>query len=164
MLKVGYVVRHHGMKGELLVCLDTKCSPALPRKVFLERAENLLGPFEISRVRRFGPSSQSRYLISFKNSQNFLDTRFRKLSGYCIGVKIRKLPAETYWVDDLINCEVFNTAGEKLGVIDKVIRTGANDVYVVGEIMIPALKKVIRKVDIKNKKVVVDYNECEDQN
>ena len=160
---MGYVVRQHGLKGDILACLHTKCLPAFPRRVFLERGRDFLGPFEILRIKCFGPSSRKHYLIRFKTSPNLSDTQNKKLSGYSIWVKVRKLPKYTYWVDDLIGSSVFNTDGEKLGVIEQVLRTGANDVYVVGEVLIPALKKIVREVDLKNKKVVVDYNGCKTQ-
>lgn len=50
--------------------------------------------------------------------------------------------------------------GETLGVLRDVLPTGANDVYVVGEgaseILIPALKSVVLKIDLEQKRIEVD--------
>ena len=53
---------------------------------------------------------------------------------------------------DLIGLDVQTTAGEPLGRLTEVLFTGANDVYVVarpaGELLLPALRDVIVRVDL----------------
>lgn len=56
---------------------------------------------------------------------------------------------------------VFDTEEKKLGVLTDVLSTGSNDVYVVKsdnnkEILIPALKSVVKKVCFEDNKMVVD--------
>ena len=67
---------------------------------------------------------------------------------------------EYYWAD-LIGLQVINLAGVKLGSIDSLIETGANDVLVVKEnqreILIPYTSTVIKSVDLKEKKIIVDW-------
>ena len=72
-----------------------------------------------------------------------------------------KLPENTYFIADLIGLEVFTEEGKLLGKIDDIFRTGSNDVYVVKDemgkqILLPAIKEVIKKVDIDNKKILVN--------
>ncbi len=71
------------------------------------------------------------------------------------------LPEDTYYIFELIGLQVHTGAGEKLGIITDVIQTGSNDVYVVKpplgkDILIPALKQVVKKIDLSEKKVVVE--------
>ena len=63
-----------------------------------------------------------------------------------------------FYTFDIIGCEVFD--GEKFfGKVENVLKTGSNDVFqVVGEseILIPALKSVVKKIDIAEKKILID--------
>lgn len=67
---------------------------------------------------------------------------------------------DVFLVKDLAGCQVVTVKGEVLGVLRDVLPTGANDVYVVGEgaseVLIPALKSVVTKIDIGNKRIEVD--------
>ena len=69
---------------------------------------------------------------------------------------------EVFWFD-LIGCDVVNIAGEKLGKIETLLETGANDVLVVKlgteEILIPYLEDVVLKVDRETKLVTVNWNQ-----
>ncbi|MBQ9441992.1 MAG: 16S rRNA processing protein RimM [Selenomonadaceae bacterium] len=63
-----------------------------------------------------------------------------------------------FYTFDIIGCEVFD--GEKFfGKVENVLKTGSNDVFQVKgerEILIPALKSVVKKIDIANKKISID--------
>lgn len=67
---------------------------------------------------------------------------------------------QVYLVKDLAGCRVVTLEGEELGILRDVLPTGSNDVYVVGEgakeILIPALKTVVKKIDIEAKRIDVD--------
>ena len=67
---------------------------------------------------------------------------------------------EVYWLD-LIGSAVVDPLGEKLGIIDTLMQTGANDVLVVKtgteEILIPFVADVIVKVDRHAKTVTVNW-------
>ncbi len=67
------------------------------------------------------------------------------------------LPAYTYFVADLIGCEVRDTDGNVYGRITGVMDLPANDVYVVedGKLMLPALKRLICAVDTEKQSMTV---------
>ena len=67
-----------------------------------------------------------------------------------------QLPAYTYFIADLIGLAVSDTEGKAFGKVTDVLSSGANDVYVVdgGKLMVPALKKVIERVDVENGQMV----------
>lgn len=55
---------------------------------------------------------------------------------------------------------VATDGGELFGTLKDVIRTGANDVYVIhsdrhGEVLLPAIKDCILEVDIKGRRMTV---------
>ena len=55
---------------------------------------------------------------------------------------------------------VFSTNGNKIGPLQQVLQTGANDVYLIAtttntEILIPAIRSVVLEIDTQNNKMVV---------
>jgi len=55
---------------------------------------------------------------------------------------------------------VLTPEGEDLGRIDDILQTGSNDVYVVhgsrGELLLPAIKQVVKTVDLDQGTMVVE--------
>jgi len=68
---------------------------------------------------------------------------------------------EHYWID-LIGLDVENLQGIKLGVVDSILETGANDVLVVKgekEHLIPFVtNEFIRNIDLENRLITVDWD------
>ena len=70
------------------------------------------------------------------------------------------LPEGSYFIDDLIGCEVFDAdSGEKYGVISEVSQTGANDVWHIKsggkEYLLPAIDEVIVSVEPQNERLEI---------
>ena len=61
-----------------------------------------------------------------------------------------------FFIHDLIGLQVFGTDGKDLGKITEVLRGVANDGYVTEKTIIPALKSVVREVDLAGRKMIVD--------
>ena len=75
-----------------------------------------------------------------------------------------ELDEDSYFIIDIIGCEVFTEENQKLGKVVDVFPTGSNDVYTVKneegkEILLPAIADVIKDVDVKNKKIVIHLME-----
>lgn len=70
-----------------------------------------------------------------------------------------KPPAGSYYIVDLIGCDVVDDNGENLGKLNEILQHGAADVYVViggqRDFMFPALKDVIIDTDIATKLITV---------
>jgi 16S rRNA processing protein RimM len=73
------------------------------------------------------------------------------------------LPEGTYYWADLIGLEVVSVDGRALGRLESILETGSNDVYVVKgagkEVLIPALKSVVKAVDLAARRMRVDLPE-----
>ena len=88
-----------------------------------------------------------------------------RLIGCDIGLHKSQLPAlqkdEFYW-NDLIGCQVVNQEGLNLGVVERLIETGSNDVLVVqgeSECLVPYIKdQVIKNIDLDKKLIQVDWD------
>ena len=71
-----------------------------------------------------------------------------------------ELPADTYWIHEIVGLHVKTEDGVLLGAITEVLPTGANDVYEVqpaegGPFLIPAIAEVVRSVDLLTGVMVV---------
>ena len=89
-----------------------------------------------------------------------------ELMGWEIFIRKEQLPkpqvGEYYWAD-LIGLEVVTTEGVKLGKVDHLMETGANDVLVVIddkiERLIPFLQpQTVLKIDLSARSMVVDWD------
>ena len=66
-----------------------------------------------------------------------------------------ELPEGTYYNEDVIGMEVYTDDEKYLGKLDDVFNTGANDIYQVGDILLPVIDDVVKEIDIKNNKIIV---------
>ena len=71
------------------------------------------------------------------------------------------LAEDEFYTFDIIGCEVY-FGEKKIGIVNEVLKTGSNDVFQVQgekEILIPALKSVVEKIDISAKKIFLSNYE-----
>ncbi len=74
---------------------------------------------------------------------------------------LKDLPEWNYYHYELIGLKVLSVDGKHIGTLEKIIETGANDVYVVisdlgDEILFPAIKEVILEVNIDSQFLIVE--------
>lgn len=70
------------------------------------------------------------------------------------------LPEGEYYHFQLIGLTVLDENGTKIGVLNEVLTTGANDVYLVvdeegKEILFPAIQSVIIQTDLEHQQMIV---------
>ena len=60
----------------------------------------------------------------------------------------------------MIGCRATDTGGREIGTLTDVMQPGGNDVYVfqgpLGEVLVPALKSVVLRVDVREKTILLD--------
>lgn len=65
----------------------------------------------------------------------------------------------SYYIHEIIGMNVVKESGEPVGIVQDVLTMPANDVWVVvggnKEYLIPAIKQVIRSVDVRLRKIVI---------
>ncbi|MGD0492407.1 MAG: ribosome maturation factor RimM [Steroidobacteraceae bacterium] len=90
------------------------------------------------------------------------------LRGAVIGVPRSELPPRDdrdFYRADLIGCEVVNLAGVRLGVVAHFIEIPAHALMVVRgerEYWVPAVPQHLRRVDLRARRVVVDWDDPAD--
>ena len=74
--------------------------------------------------------------------------------------EVPPLPDGSYYHFQILDMEVWTSAGEHLGIVEDILSTGSNDVYVVrrgdGEILVPAIEGVVLDVDVQGGRLTVD--------
>ncbi len=156
-LRVGAIVRPHGVRGAVKMeplSDDLSRFHAL-RDAYLEK-DGAYVPVTVSDV---GVREGSVYAhLSCCASRE--EAEALRGAYLCVDrAHAVKLPEGTYFISDIVGCTVFDSTGKPLGTLTEVLRTGANDVYVISgarRLLIPALKRVVRKVDVESKRVELD--------
>lgn len=158
-IKVGKIVNTHGVRG---------CIKVLSLTDELERFEELDYVYtEIDNKKRKITDVWDRKGVLYLELEgiNTMDDAI-KLKESFISIdedQLKELPKDTYYLFELEGLEVYSTEGEYIGKIKEVLQTGANDVYEVkgktNTYYIPAIKDVVKDVNIKDKKVVINIIE-----
>ncbi len=153
---IGKIVNVHGIKGEVKIYPYTNHVEIFESLSYLiiDKTE-----IAISNVR----IHKNMVLVQFKDVKNRSQAeKYINKLVYIHRKDGHQLGENEYYLNDLLGCEVFEN-NKYLGKITDIIHTGSNDVYVVSnnqdEILIPALKTVIIKVDILKRKIDVKLPE-----
>ena len=158
LLQVGAITQPHGIHGEVKVFPTTNDVKRFKKlkEVILDtgREQKVL---EIEGVKFF----KQYAILKFKGYDNIND--IEKYKGKPLLVTREnavKLGRDEYFIADLIGIEVYDEDGKYLGVLQKVIETGANDVYEVKfedgrEVLFPAIRQCILDVDMENRNMKV---------
>lgn len=159
---IGQIVNVHGIKGEVKVYPYTDDVDSLAKKlkkVYFD--ENLKESFKTSCRVQKGMLLVKISGIDTVEKAEELRNKYIYISEDALGA----LEEDNYYVKDLIGLDVIDiTNNELVGTLDYVFNTGANDVYEVTttnstKIYLPAIKQVIKKVDIKARKIYVEIME-----
>lgn len=158
-IKVGKIVNTHGIKG---------CMKCLPLTDDMERFDELEYVYtEKDNTKRkiidvWYRKNMVYIMLENINDMNTAES-FRDTFISIFDDQLRELPENSYYLFDLEGMEVYSTEGEYLGKINIVYQTGANDVYEIinknKSFLIPAVKDVVKEVDIENKKMVINVIE-----
>ena len=143
---IGKISAPHGVRGEVRI---------VPLTDFPERFENLKTIFleDDSKMELESVKFSNKFIIAkFKNINSRNDIEI--FNGKLLMLNrsdIPSLPEGEYYNFDIIGLEVIDDKGSKLGKITEVLKTGSNDVYVVEgkkQILVPALKKVVKEINL----------------
>jgi 16S rRNA processing protein RimM len=151
-IPVGRVTRTHGLKGEL------KFFPADQEDLVIQKDQQIrLGEttFKIKSVR----GAKSPFIVKFDGIDSI--EAAQSLSGQEILVSredIESLPEGEYYRFEIEGLNVFDDTGKYYGVIEDIIATGSNDVYVVRgdgkEWLVPMIDSVVQSIDLEQDKLI----------
>ncbi|MDD4171040.1 MAG: ribosome maturation factor RimM [Syntrophomonas sp.] len=158
LIKVGKIVGTHGYKGAVKV---------QPLTDFPERFQTMQklkigsGNAAMELTLETCTAHRGQLLMKFKEIESIDDAeKYRNAFVSVAHDELYPLPDGCYYQFQLIGMRVDDLEKGYLGQLTEILETGANDVYVVksdvyGEVLIPAIKKVICEVDVINKRMQV---------
>ncbi|MDY4474643.1 ribosome maturation factor RimM [Mitsuokella sp.] len=160
-ITIGKVGAAHGIHGELRI---------IPLTDFIER---------FAEMKEVMVGDELLHIESCKYHKQFVLLKFReypvreeamKLTGRLLTIdrsEAAPLDEGEFYTFDIIGLTVFDEAGKELGTVENVLRTGSNDVYQArtpdgAELLIPALKAVVKRIDVPGGCMVVSMPEATD--
>jgi 16S rRNA processing protein RimM len=155
---IGEIVKAHGVDGECVVRLLTDMPQRFKKlkQVFVGRSADSVYSAGIERV-HIGPRGVRLKLASVSDRAAAI-----AMVGLFVFVgedQRIKLARGTYFVHDLVGMSVVREDGENVGTVREVLKMPANDIYVVAydgrEVMIPAVKEFIKKIDVATRTITV---------
>ncbi|HXY61475.1 MAG TPA: ribosome maturation factor RimM [Nitrospirota bacterium] len=158
LITIGRIIKPWGVKGEVQIEPMTD----FPERFKRVRRLYLVSPAgreivcELQSVRYAG-SAIFLHLLGYNSPEHAKD-----FNGWFIKIpEAETLPLSegSYYWFELIGMEVVTEKGDTLGTIVDIFETGSNDVYVMKrgrkEVYIPAIKEVVRHVDVKARRMVI---------
>ncbi|MGA1839857.1 MAG: ribosome maturation factor RimM [bacterium] len=156
LITIGRVIGPHGIDGTLKV---------LPLTDFPQHFKSLKGVFLVKDRITKTIVEQTRFhkghiLIKFMQCRN------RSIAEEWIGAEVKidskdlwPLKEGEYYRFQIEGLDVITEEGESLGKVADILSTGSNDVYVVKkgekEYLLPAIKEVIKVIDLERKVLIV---------
>lgn len=162
LVPVGKVLKVHGVKGKIKVFPfgETVGCLGAGRTLFIQNTQKGWDPLEVEEIQQ-----QPKFiLIRFKGFLRREQAECLVGKELCITAsQLLPLYEGEYYFYQLLGLIVKDLGGNLLGEVKEIISTGSNDVYVVdgpeGEILIPVLDDVIKKIDLDKKIIMVDLPE-----
>jgi 16S rRNA processing protein RimM len=154
-LKVGMILRAWSIRG------DVKVQPTAIRPEQIQQLKRIfVGPHHREYKVQSFRAHQKNWLLKLEGVDTRNDAEL--LHDQWISIERKDQPPLTedeYYSNQIIGLQVETIDGTALGIVTEILKTGANDVYVVngnrGEILLPAQAEVIRSIDVEQGIMIV---------
>lgn len=163
LLRMGYVVRAHGVRGAFKVIPETD-DPSRFEKlefVYLGRSPAEARPVRVQQV-QYQPTR--RGLLVLLQVETIVDRDAAEaLRGQGVYARAGDLPAleeGEFYLHDLIGLQVETEEGEVVGTVAEVLEMPAHLIYVVerpgrSQALIPGVEAFVRELDFERRRLVV---------
>jgi 16S rRNA processing protein RimM len=159
-LRVGRIAGAHGLHGAIRVRPDNPASDTLEhiKRIFVEPESGPAREYRLVGAQRLNRTT-IRVVLEGLDNPDAADA----LRGSTVAVALADLPAKApgeFYYYEAIGCVVTTTDGRRLGVIEEVFATGANDVWVVrdgaAEVLVPVIDNVVKSIDLGARMMVIE--------
>lgn len=156
--RVGVIANTHGIRGEVKVYPTTDDINRFKKlkKCILDTGKEYID-LNVESVKFF----KNMVILKFKEYNNINDIECYKGKDILVSRdNAVKLEKGEYYIADILGAKVILEDGSEFGVLEDVMQTGANDVYIVKtldnkEVLLPKIDECVKKLDIENKIVTV---------
>lgn len=156
--RVGVIANTHGIRGEVKVYPTTDDINRFKKlkKCILDTGKEYID-LNVESVKFF----KNMVILKFKEYNNINDVECYKGKDILVSRdNAVKLEKGEYYIADILGAKVILEDGSEFGVLEDVMQTGANDVYVVKtldnkEVLLPKIDECVKKLNIENKIVTV---------
>jgi len=156
---IGQVVALFGVRGEVKVRSLTDIPDRFHQLEAVYLGPDAVQTYKIEHVRPYKGEMVILKLAGINDANAAEALRNRSL---LIPLEqLAKLPPDSYYQHDILGLTVHLLDGRELGPIVDILETGSNDVYIIKgsdgkQIMIPALKTVIKQIDLLRRTMYID--------
>ncbi len=156
---IAKIVRTRGLRGEVVAELLTDFPE---RFEGLENVTAVLADGERRELTIEGFFFQKdRIVLKFVGFDSIESGETLRNTDICIDeADAVELENDEYFDWELEGCEVETIAGERLGIVREVMRTGGTEVLLIDgiekELMVPFAETICIKVDVEGKRILVD--------
>jgi len=152
-VRVGRIVGAHGLKGDLKVEILTDFAERLDKG----RRLRLKGDWVTVEAARI---QKDRLIVHLSGIDKIDDAEALQWEYLEAPVDERpQLDEDEFVTADLIGMTVVTTDGTEIGAVTDVLLMPAHDVLVVGTVMIPAVKRFVKDVNVPDRRITVELIE-----
>jgi len=168
---IGIIRKPHGIRGELSVEVFTDYPNTIKKGDVLFLDNKCKNKIRISNTRIKKNKSSIRLIFKFEGIDSIDSAEeLRNKFIYRHPKDSPILKVNEYWIDDIINCNVYCNRGTLLGKVIKIEKNSANDNLVIeiknlkiknigkssNILFVPIVKDYIKKIDLKNKRIILE--------
>ncbi|KPN93096.1 ribosome maturation factor RimM [Lysinibacillus sp. ZYM-1] len=159
---VGRIVNTHGIRGEVRILSTTD----------FEEERFMVGN-KLAAFKKDDKKPTWVTIQSVRRHKNFILLTFEDMNNINLVepfkeglLKVTKdqmtddlLEENEFFFHEIIGCTVVSEEGETIGIVNDILQTGANDVWVVKgskkEHYIPYIEDIVKDIDVDEKKIVI---------
>jgi len=153
LLRVGQIVSTHGLKGQVKVMLLTDFEDRLAKGKRLRLKEDWVTVESVGH-------HKERLILKLSGVETVDEAKLLQWEYLSVrGDEEPEMDEDEFLVSDLEGMTVRTVDGVELGVVDEVAAYPAQDILVIGELMIPLAKQFVKDIDLENEVITVELLE-----
>ena len=151
LIYLGKIVNTHGLKGEIRIISDFKYKGdvfKINNIVYINNSKYIIKSYRFHKVYD---------MITLQDINNIEEAEM--LKGLDIYINREDYVFDGFLYEDIINLDVYDDDKYKGKVVD-ILKTTNNDLLVIDGLkkhMVPNIPQFVKKVDLDNKKIYIEY-------